>query len=215
MKKLTLILALVLSVLLAIVPLISAEIFNIEAVLPASSSATFTVSRVVPGTPEVFTVVATNDLNFSTLTLDPVNFIFLPAFFWVVDIGTDGAGQPDLQFLYADTANPNGALNNGTGLGGHGTISYQKVVTNSDLTQTVTLIRGEALQQANTSGGINETDFAGGFLRVSVGIATGDPGDSDATPPRPPAEEGNAAPLTQSDAPGTYSGILTMTATFD
>ena len=179
--------------------------FTVQAEVPASTAATFAVSQVTPGPPEVFTPVNTTDLNFGQLSLDTVNGIFVPAFFWVVDVGVDGAGQPDVAFSYTDTANPNGALNDGSGLGGRGTISYAEVVTNPDSTQTVNLIRGEALQDANTSGGIDETDYVNGFLRFAVGIATGDPS----------LQEGTATPFTGLDASGNYSGTLTVTATFD
>lgn len=183
------------------------ESFFIEAELPASGTATFTVSQVIPGSPETFIQQAPgfDALDFSLLTLDTVNGIFLPSYFWVVDVGADGAGSPDVAFSYADTANPNGGLNNGTGLGGRGTIAYSEVVTNPDLSQTVNLIRGESLQQTNTSAEISETDYADGFLRFSVGIATGDIS----------LQEGTATPFTALDNPGNYTGTLTVTATFD
>lgn len=179
--------------------------FTIDAEVPAADGATFAVSQVTPGPPEVFTPLNTFNLDFQTLTLDAVNGIFLPSFFWVVDVGSNGAGFPDVQYSYTDTANPNGGLNNGTGLGARGTIGYSEVVTNPDGSQTVNLIRGESLQEANTSGGIDETDYANGFLRFSVGLATGDP----------TLQEGSATPFTAGDQPGIYSGTLTVTATFD
>jgi len=182
------------------------ESFFIEAELPASGTATFAVSRVIPGSPETFIPQAPgfDALDFGLLTLDAVNGIFLPTYFWVVDVGADGAGSPDVAFSYTDTANPNGAVNDGTGLGARGTIAYSEVVTGPG-GQTVNLIRGEALRQANTSGGINENDYSDGFLRFSVGIATGDP----------LLQEGNATPFTALDNPGNYTGTLTVTATFD
>lgn len=179
--------------------------FTVQANVPAATSASFSVSKVIPGTPETFVPTATTNLDFGTLTLDTTNNIFVPAHFWVIDVGANGAGSPDIAVTYTDTANPNGALNNGTGLGRRGTISYAEVVTNADLSQTVNLIRGESLSQANTSGGVNETAFDNGFLRVSVGVATGDPA----------LQEGNATPFTALDNPGNYSGTVTLTATFD
>ena len=179
--------------------------FTVQAQVPASTQASFSVSQVTPGNPDVFTPVNTTDLDFGQLSLDTTNNIFLPAYYWVIDVGANGAGMPNLQFSYTDTANPNGALNNGTGLGGHGTIAYSEVVTNANGSQTVNLIRGEALQQANTSGGISNTDYPNGFLRISVGVATGDS----------TLQEGNATPFTATDQPGNYSGTVTITATFD
>jgi hypothetical protein len=182
-----------------------AQPFTVQANVPASSTATFNVSRVVPGTPEVFTPTATTNLDFGTLAFNTGLGIFLPAHFWVIDVGANGAGSPDIGVTYTDTANPNGALNGTNGLGRRGTIAYSQVVTNPNLSQTVTLIRGESLAQSNTAGGVNETAFAAGFLRVSVGIATGNVS----------LQEGNATPFTSLDKPGTYSGTVTLSATFD
>ncbi len=208
MKKLILFLIAVFAGLsLIAVPAHAQVNFSIEADVPASNGATFAVSQVDPGPPEVFTPMAPGftALDFGLLSLDTANGIFVPAFFWVVDVGANGAGFPDVAFSYTDTANPNVGLNNGTGLGARGTIAYSEVVTNPDLSQTVNLIRGESLQQTNSSAEINENDYSDGFLRFSVGIATGDP----------LLQEGNATPFTALDNPGTYSGTLTVTATFD
>lgn len=206
-KSVLFIMLLVLGVVMGVTPVFAqtSQDFTIQATVPDSNAATFNVSRVFPGPPEVFQPLSTTTLDFLTLTLDTVNGIYTPEFFWVVDIGSNGVGMPDMQFSYTDTANPNGAINDGTGLGGRGTIAYSEVVTNPDTTQTVNLIRGESLAESNTSGGIDEILFLNGFLRVSVGIATGDP----------LLQEGVAVPFTALDAAGLYSGVLTMTATFD
>lgn len=208
MKKLFLFLIAVFAGLSLITAPANAQVnFFIDAEIPASDGATFAVSQVDPGPPEVFTPMAPGftALDFGLLTLDTVNGIFVPNYFWVVDVGANGAGFPDVDFAYTDTVNPNGALNNGDGLGGRGTIAYSEVVTGVGGAQTVNLIRGESLAEANTSGGIDELDYADGFLRFSIGIATGDP----------LLQEGTAVPFTAADAAGTYSGTLTVTATFD
>ena len=194
------------SVFMLVTPIQAQQVpFTVQAQVPAASAATFTVSRVTPGNPEVFTKVNTTNLDFGQLTLDTENGIFLPAFYWVIDVGSNGAGRPDLQVAYSDTSNPNGNLNNGKGLGGRGTITYAEVVVNPDLTQTVNVIRAESLAQSNTSGGVNENAFANGFLRLAVGLATGELD----------VEVGNAAPFTTGDNPGNYAGTVTLTTTFD
>ena len=208
MRKLALfIISGVTAVVLAASPAAAQTDFFIDAYIPPADGAVYTVSKVTPGTPDVFEVQAAgfDTLDFGQLDLDAGLGIFLPAYFWVVDVGTNGAGFPDLQFAYVDTFNPNGALNDGSGLGGHGTVAYLEVVDNGNGTQTVNLIRGESLNDANSSGGLDETQYANGFARISFGIATGDPG----------LEEGNAVPFTPADATGTYSGTFTITASFD
>lgn len=180
--------------------------FTIDAEILSSSTATFNVSKVTPpGTSkDDWQAYASTNLDFGTLTLDTDTGIFAPAQYYVIDVGVNGAGNPDIDTLYSDTANPNGAPNDGTGLGRRGTVAYSEVITNLNGTQTVNLIRGESLSQAD-GGLVGETQFAAGFLRVSVGIATGDP----------TLQEGNAVPFTTLDQPGVYSGTLTISATFD
>lgn len=179
--------------------------FFLDAEILPADTATFNVSKVLlPG--ETFQPQAPgfDALDFGVLTLDPVNGIFVPSFYWVIDVGSNGSGFPDLLFDYTDTTNPNGAINDGSGLGGHGTVAYSEVVDNGNGTQTVNLIRGEALQDADGAT-LDETEYANGFARISFGIATGNPA----------LQEGTAVPFTAADADGVYSGTYTITATFD
>jgi len=200
MRKLKLLLLISIgSVFLATAPANAQVDFFIDAEIPLAGNATFSVSKVTPGNPDVFDPMDTFNLDFGILSLDEVNFIFLPAFFWVIDVGSDGIGFPDLDFVYVDTANPNGALNDGSGLGGHGTVTFSEVDGN-----TVTLIRGQSFQQTDGDS-INDEDHPDGFLRIAIGIATGDPN----------LEEGDAVPFTQADVNGPYSGTLEITAFFD
>lgn len=179
--------------------------FFIEAEIPAADGATFTVSKVLLPS-ETFQKQAAGftALDFGMLSLDTATGIFVPSFFWVIDVGSNGAGFPDLEFAYTDTNNPNGTNNDGTGLGGHGTVSYSEVVDNGNGTQTVNLVRGEALQDADGAT-LDETETANGFARISFGIATGNAS----------LQEGTAVPFTSADKNGTYSGTYTITATFD
>jgi hypothetical protein len=208
MKKLTIIqsLALVVATVFTASQAFAVD-FTIEADLPASNGATFAVSKVTKNASnqDVFTAFPSTNLDFLTLSLNTDLGVFLPTFAFAIDVGANGAGQPDIQASYTDTANPNGALNNGDGLGGHGTITFLEVVTNPDLTQTSNVINGMSLGEVTAFSPIQETAFADGFLRIFVGMATGDPN----------LDEGNATPFTALDQPGTYSGTLTLTATFD
>jgi len=180
--------------------------FFIDAELPSSNSASFNVSKVFVGPPLNFIPTPTFNLDFGVLSLDDVNGIFVtnPAFYWVIDVGSNGAGMPDVGVSYANTATPPTATHN---LGAHATVNFAEIVTNPGTppTQTTNDITTVALNNVGSlpGGGINETQFSDGFLRISVGIYTG------------PAPITGASPFTALDAPGVYSGTLTLTATFD
>lgn len=172
-----------------------AETFTINANVPASTGASFAVSKVTGGE---FTPQASNNLNFGELTLFPELGVFLAPFYYAIDVGgTGGAGIPNISVEYTDTGAPTGAVAN---LGDRGTFSYASVVQ-SGSGDIVTAKDGMSLSQANGLV-IDSTDLDGGFLRISVGTATGDP----------VLEEGDAVPFNLGDAPGNYTGTLTLTA---
>ena len=199
-KSLLLTAILVVASAVAVAPVFAQVVFTVSAQVPASTGVNFVVSRVV-GT--VFTKQAANftNLNFGVLALDPVNQIFLPDHGWVIDVAPNGASRPDLSVSYQDTGNPTG-VPIGQGLAQHGTITFAEVVFGPP--ETTNVIDGMSLGQSNGTL-INETQFANGFLRMFLGIATGDPA----------LDEGTATPFTAVNAAGTYTGELTLTATFD
>lgn len=205
MRKLSIMfIALVAGLILVAAPASAQVDFFIQAEIPAADGATFSVSKVLlPGETFLAQAPGFTALDFGMLTLDTVNGIFVPSFFWVIDVGSNGAGFPDLDFAYGDTNNPNGTNDDGTGLGARGTVAYSEVVTNVGGSQTVNLIRSEALQDADGAT-LDETEYANGFARLSFGIAGGNA-----------ATDGTAVPFTAADSPGIYSGTYTITATFD
>jgi len=184
--------------------------FPVSASIPAASTAQFTVFQVSgDGTdPSDWNQQASGftDLDFGTLSLDPVNFIFVAAHFWVIDVGViDGAGNPDVTVTYTEGNNPNEPS---PGLGGHGVISFTRMETDG-ITETQNPLF------ASSFGGctpclVDETDINGGWLRMGVGLATGDP----------LLDEDDALPFTTSDAPAEapdppYSGSFLVSAVFD
>ena len=187
--------------------------FPITANIEAADEATFTVSQVFVtddgqgGQDLDFQEYNLATLDFGTMELNE-NGIFAPdpvPFYFAIDVGSNGAGMPDIEVVYTDTNNPNGALNNGTGLGGHATLNFAEIITNPDLSQDIgDLNTTIALQDFATinGGNIDDQTFADGFLRISLGTCNGDEGTS-------------CSPFTALDSPGSYEGDLTLTATFD
>lgn len=182
------------AVMTAVVTASKAEVFTIGAVVPSATGASFNVSKV---TGDVFAPHASNNLDFGELDLDSNNGIFLAPYYFAIDVGGEnGAGIPDIDIQYTDTGAPNGAT---TALGDHGTLSYASVVGNQN-GDVVTTLSFMSLHQANGVN-IDSGELGDGFLRINIGIATGNTGF-----------EGDAVPFNLGSAPGSYTGTLTLTA---
>lgn len=193
--------------------------FIIRATISPASGVDFVVSKITAdanGNITSFIVQNTTTLDFATLPFvtkdsqgNTLN-IFLPQFFWAVDVGSLGAGNPDVQVEYVDGDNPNTtAGNNRAGLTKKGILTSFRVEQSTnqqgDLVDNPILLSSNTLSAFTGAGQtINETQITGGFLRFFLGISTGDTG-----------EAAGAEPFTALDAPGTYSGTMTLTATFD
>jgi hypothetical protein len=182
--------------------------FEIQAQIDPADTASFTVSRVLGDGTQAsdWTVQAPgfSDLNFGTLQYNAVLGIFLPnpPHFWVIDVGSNGAGMPVVDAHYEDDNNPNGAPNNGTGLGAHAAFTYSEI-SGPEGSQVDTVIDKLALDHVKNLQ-ILDTDYADGFLRIAIGLVTGDSSTPD-----------GASPFTALDQPGIYTGTLVLTATFD
>lgn len=173
--------------------------FFLTAEIPAASSVSFNVSEVDLGPPITFTPVSSTSLTF-TMNLNAGLGIYLPETFYAIDVASGGgAGNPNVLLEYVDTNNPNGSVG-ANGLSAKGVATVVRV-SGSEGSQTETEV------EKDTLGGISGTtvtsaDLAGGFMRLYLGIATGD--TSDPT---------GAEPFTNADQPGLYQGTITLTAT--
>jgi len=202
-----------------LVPLASAQSdsdFNIQATIPSATQVFYIVTEAfINGanatefdTNTTFTAGASNAMSFDAagagMTYDSVNGIWVASRFFVIDVSPrDAGGTPapaifsNINLSYSGDTAPTDATST---LADKGVVTVVRVVTNPDLTQN----ENEIL--ASTFGGLTgaiqptNTDVIGGFMRVYVGIATGEPG----TP---------GVPFTNADVPGPYSGTLTVSAT--
>lgn len=194
--------------------------FEIRAKIDAASGVEFVVSKVTAdanGNITSFVIQETTILDFLTLPFvtqdnqgNTLN-IFLPQFFWAVDVGSLGAGNPDVQIQYVDQGNPNETAGNGrAGLTKKGIVTAFRVEQSTN--QQGQLVDNPVLLLSNifntfTGAGQtiqDQTQLVGGFLRLFVGISTG-----------ANTEPSGAEPFTALDAAGIYSGQLILTATFD
>lgn len=187
-----------------------AAAFPITATIPAATTVNFVVSEVTPGATPVFTSHAGLNLNFATagtgMSFDATNGIWVGSRFFAIDLApSTAAGVPapgnygSVSFAYSANVVPAGQSAT-EGLNKRGTLTAVRV--NGDASETK--LRSGAL--GNTFTNLTNTDIAGGFLRVYVGLATGEAVGGVPVVP-------GSVPFTNADKPGTYTGTLTITAT--
>jgi hypothetical protein len=206
MRKKALVLGvLALGILLVGVPVMAATTFvgtfPVTADIPPATSVSFVVSQVDVN--NHFTSNGSNNLTFP-VSLDPDLKIYTPAYTFAIDVATSGgAGNPDVLIQYSNNNNPNGT---GPGLDIHGVSTVQKVVGATG-DQTVTNLKSATLGDMNNYN-VLKTALVGGFMRVLVGLSTGNTNPLDG-----PIDPPNVIPFTNGDLSGTYTGTLTLTAT--
>ena len=218
MKKLAVLSALLLGLTTAVAPAMAATTstgtFDISATIPSASQVVFVVSEVQANPITFFPKgQGSQPLNF-TMQYDSTNGIWLPQRFFAIDLSPrDSSNQPapanyqSIQFQYNPGLNPNAP---NPGLETKGTVTAVRVEGPTG-SQTETKLFGSTLGGVNSNANnpLDNNDAIGGFIRVYVGIATG---NQTATPGNP-ADPAGAEPFTNGDAPGTYTGTLIITAT--
>ncbi len=181
--------------------------FTVKATVPTATSVSITAYSVnSTGTP-VFTPVVGTLLDFSPLTFNAINQIYLPDHFFAIDLApVGGAASPNVTATFTQGANPN---NPAHGLGWKSTATFIKV-TGPTGTQVETGLatHGPKKLLKDLTGGenIGSSETAGGFLRIYLGIVTLDPG---ATFPDPAGSE----TFSNADLPGDYDGTFLVSAT--
>lgn len=192
-----------------------AAAFPITATIPAATTVNYVVSVVTPpatsGGNPVFASHPNLSLNFATagtgMTYSAANGIWTGSRFFAIDLApVTAAGVPapgtygTIDFSYSANVVPSGQAA-AEGLNKRATLTAVKVVGTTE-----TELRKGAI--GNTFASLSNTDVAGGFLRVYVGLATGQTITGTSTPLIP-----GSVPFTNADKPGTYTGTLTITAT--
>lgn len=214
MKKLCLLVLTVAIFALVAIGQVSSEDFIIEVDIPQADSANFLVWKLVAGQPFPANPEQSNTLNFTTtLTqFQDGSSAFLGDNFYAIDVfPTGGAGLLNVNVTYADTQNQNGSLNDGTGIGGKGIATVVRAPIEIDSQNPAFFDEAQLsrtlLQDVPAiifASDIEDPQARASFMRMYVGLATGDPA---ATPPEPVG----AVPFNLVDQPGLYSGLLTLT----
>jgi hypothetical protein len=183
----------------------AATTFTVSATVPVATGISIAVSS-VNSTTNVFTTLpaGTTALSFDPMTFNTTNGIYLPNHYFALDFGTTGgAGTPDVTLTYNEGTNPNGTTN---GLGFKTVATFAKEVVGSGGATTETITSLGKMRLIDLVGTHEPfTAISPGFLRIYLGIWTGNPS---AVPPDPASGQ----PFTNGDAPGTYTGSLVVTA---
>ena len=138
-------------------------------------------------------------ISFGTLVWDPKLFMFKPASYYAIDIGvTDNSvGGWILTHTRADLAGQGTNLNNKVN------VSFYKE-TDPLGVEPGTILGSKMSFQDSQSMIFNNTELAGGWLRVYYGIGTADPADPDAD---------GVTPIGLDTPAGSYTGSVTITVT--
>lgn len=171
--------------------------FPVNVEIEGASTANYVLWKLIPGQPFPSDPETGTSLDFTT-TYDSDLGVYFGDQFFAIDVAPQGAGQLNVLVQYTDTENPNGAPNDGSGLG----IKGIATVVNADpATNDETELAKEVLADINNTT-IFASQLVGGFMRMYVGLATGDPLNN---------EPADAVPFNAGDVPGFYRGTITLT----
>ncbi len=178
--------------------------FTLTASVPTATGVSINAAS-VDATTGTFTNLASTatTLSFDIMTYNSTYGFWSPDHYFAVDVGTTGgSGSLTTVVTYTEGANPNsGTARNGLGYKGKAT--FMKVTgTGTETTETAIAAHGIKKFVDLTGTTVTPAQVTGGWLRVYLGIATGATG-----------EPTGAEMFTNLDAPGTYDGTITFSAT--
>lgn len=130
--------------------------------------------------------------------------VFLPEFYFAVDVGINGGLNPDKDFvvnLVADSETIDGVATS-NGLGPRGNVAYVR----TELTDWLANTTVDTLRQKrryNETVTITAADIEGGWLRMYVGTANGNP--------TPPGDAAGSKLFTPDSLKGLYEAQLQIT----
>lgn len=181
----------------------------ITASVPSANDVGFFVSRVTGVAPNVVfatPILGSQTLDFGTLTFAPGPGIFLSDHFYAIDVGAVNTATtpPSPAAGLVGTVSVTYVDGLVRGIGNKAIATYVKV-TGAPGSQTEAIFARHTLLASN-GGNISPTSFSGGFLRIYVGINTGE------IFAQFPVET-TGSPFTTGDAPGQYTGTLTLSST--
>lgn len=179
--------------------------FDLTASVPAATGISITATQVNADTDKWGSAVT--EMNFNTagkLKYDEDNGIWVSNQYFAVDVGLiGGGGNLSTVVKYVEGAKPTGQTK---GLDYKATAKFVKVTGVAPDQDETNLAAGQKLLAQLIGAGqtIASSETAGGFLRIYVGLYTGD---------NAALNTAGGEPFTNSDKSGTYNGTLTVTGT--
>jgi len=182
--------------------------FTMSATVPLATGISIVVDSVNATGSPVFSLVSGSTLSFNSgggMTYNAANNIFIPSVYYALNIqATGGAGLPDTTVTYSEGNNPNSGSNTFGGLGTKATATFAQELGSSE---TITALGKKRL--IDLTGNVGHEPYTalapGSYLRVYLGIWTGSSTS--------PADPSNGQPFSYGDAPGSFTGSLTVSAT--
>ncbi len=192
-------------------PIAASTLLNVATDISAAVSQIDSKGTATP-TDDTWAIAPGGALAFGTLSLktgtDPMGrtwSVFLPQYYFAIDIGFPDGGMPSgksIVVAYGSDVRPPGAT---SGLGDKATITYCRTYFAApgdwELNRTTdAVIEKKLLKDGNT---VPTSAITGGWLRMYVGIVTLDP-------TAVPVDPAGAQIFSPSDITGTYSGAVTI-----
>ena len=180
--------------------------FTVSATIPSATGVSLVVDSVnATGTP-VFTQVNGTALSFDAgggMVFNSTYGIYFPSVYYALNIAATGGGLavPDTTLTYTEGNNPNGTTN---GLGYKTTVTFIDQIGPSD--GLILTGKKRLIDLTGSVGHIPASSlFLNSYLRIYLGVWTGST--------TAPADPVNGQPFSNADAPGQYTGTLTVSAT--
>ncbi len=190
----------------------STGVFPLQVTIPSATQVNFIVSE-VEGT--TFSSHTGNFLNWDTagagMHYDAPNGVWAGSRYFAIDFSPSDGTNPapgnygTINFTYSGNVVPAGQPI-AKGLNEKATIAASKVMGATG-SQTETPVLAARAIGVGAIPSLSDSDVSGGFLRVYVGLSTGEL-KSDGSP-----VAANSLPFTNADKGGVYQGTLTITAT--
>ena len=188
--------------------------FPLSVTMPTASGVQIVSNMVDSSGWHLLTAGATIPMAFNTMVYDPTNGYWAPTNYFAIDCSmTGGSGAMHVDVKYSE-GTPGGAVH---GLGYKGIMTFKQVTTANPLGTSITNITGlggystVALKDLTTQRTVSSTtSFPTGWLRMYIGIETGDPigtAMGNATGGLTASEM-----FTNASTPGSYTGTVTVTA---
>jgi hypothetical protein len=193
MKSTKVLVLIVLAMVAAVGSALAATVpFAMKATMPGASGVSIVAASGDSATGK-WTSVTGSALTFGTLTFDSMYKIWRAPNFFAIDVANVGPGAPSVTISYTDATT--------RGLGNKASITLKKMTYVGANNNSETEVLSQRKLNSIAGGtSVSSSTLSGGWLRIYTGLNDG-------------ANITAGDPFTNADAPGDYTGTLTVSAT--